>query len=84
MNGPNGSKISPAQTGSAKVFAVFPNVSISIAYSVCYRVHGALCRGSFRFPVSLLAAILEPEVLTASGRPARGRFNETPLNETPF
>jgi hypothetical protein len=84
MNGPNGSKISPAQTGSAKVFAVFPNVSISIAYSVCYRVHGALSGGPFLFPVSLLAAILEPEVLTASGRPARGRFNETPLNETPF
>jgi hypothetical protein len=50
MNGPNGSKISPAQTGPAKVFAVFPIVPISLVCSVCYRLRRAIDEGRFRFP----------------------------------
>jgi hypothetical protein len=38
MNGPNGEKIDRPGSGSAKVFARFPIVLISVICSVCYRM----------------------------------------------
>jgi hypothetical protein len=38
MNGPNGKKIDRPGSGSAKVFARFPIVLISVICSVCYRM----------------------------------------------
>ncbi len=71
MNGPNGKSIDRAGSGSAKVFALFPTVLISVICSVCYRMHAArreapLLVGSFA------VATLEPEVRRTSCR-----LNET-------
>jgi hypothetical protein len=67
----------PGADRSGKVFTVFRIVPISIGRSVCYRVRCAIHEGPFLFLTSLLGAILEPEARPASGRPPRGRLNET-------